>query len=294
MNKADFVKYLTDNVVESAKKYNKSSIVSSIISYGIVTSNFGSKSRAKNANNIFAIPVDNDEEEGFVTPGNGDETKYKIYDSIESSIEDFVSNTDTIEITDAMKKIIDTYNLTSYDMTDDFIPKQEQIKEELKDNSEEKKEKPVINKSPNEEIVSRKNIIDNDNKQSEIDTFYIRKGNECLSEYPNTLEDAKKICDQYPGYSVCNSKGVTLYTSEITESLPTIKQNMLYNKGRKFSTKAVAIYINPTIKTIYRTYTGVLSLYDGVERNNRYRVCKPNDLNNSRGIIGWVDKSNII
>lgn len=292
MNKAEFVSMFAEEVSTCTKKYNKCSITSAIIAEGILKSNYGSKSRAKNANNFFAVETD-DEENYFITPGNNDSTKYKVYENMSEAIEDYVKNIKDIEITDALTKIINNHDLTKYDSNDEFIPSSD-IKEEVEESPVEEVVKDTTPIKNEEVIISSKNIIDTDNTPSEIDKFIIKKGNDNLLEYPSTFEAAKELCDKHPGYSVCNSKGTILYTSSIPLPSVEIKQNALYNKGRKFQVKAVAIYINPQISTVYRTYTGTLVLYDGVERNNRYRVCKPSDLNNSKGIIGWIDKSNIV
>ena len=284
-NKKEFIDRLSNEVSIYARLYDKENIISKIIAYGAISSSYGTKSRAKNANNIFGVLADENDQNTFVTPGNSDDNKYKIYDSFESAVEEFVKNVSEIDIDESMEKVISTYELYTLDENDTvpFI-------------SEENKEKEEQTQVEEIEVTSQKNIIDTNNESSEIDAFHIRKGNESLGIYPNTFEEAKRICDNHPGYSVCNSKGITLYTSQIPTPSIEIKQNLLYKKGRKFSGKALALYLNPNDKKIYRTITGTFALYDGIERNGKYRVCKVSDVNNKsrNAILGWVEKSNII
>lgn len=284
-NKKEFIDKLSNEVSIYAELYGKKNNISKIVAYGAIKSSYGTKSRAKNVNNIFGVLADEDETNVFVTPGNTDDSKYKIYDSFESAVEEFIKNDliTNVVIDETMEKVMSTYDLYSLDenYTVPFISNE---------NKEEELQEEEI------EITSKKNIIDTNNESSEIDTFYIRKGNESLGIYPNTFEEAKKICDNHPGYSVCNTKGITLYTSQIPTPSIEIKQNLLYKKGRKFSGKSLALYLNPNDKKIYRTITGTFALYDGIERNGKYRVCKVSDVNSkSRNVIlGWVEKSNII
>lgn len=297
-NKKDFIENLANLVSKYASESNKDTDISTITAYGAICSSFGTKSRTKNANNIFGIVIDDSDTnaEYFQTPGGADDTKYKIYESIEESVKDFMLNHSIdINIDDNMEKVISTYNLISYDEKSKFIPSEPTIKEE--EVEEETVESEV--EEVKEEIIpsnTSKNEVDVIDSNSKIDKFFIRKDNENLAVYPNTLEEAIEICNKYPGYSVSNSKGITLYTSPIPTPAPDIKQNCLYRKGRKFKAKSMALYINPNDKTIYRTITGTLVIYDGIERNGRYRVCKPDDLKNkSRNVIlGWVDKCNIV
>ena len=278
-NKKEFIDKLVNEVHKYAESYGKEQHIATITAYGAIMSSYGTKSRAKNANNIFGLEADENDENVFTTPGNNDTTVYKKYDSLEACVEEFVKNFNDgdIEVNENLTKIIETYDLTSYDKSLKFI-----------DADSQEKETPIIE--------SEKNIIETDNIPSEIDTFMIRKGNEHIAEYPNTLEEAIKIANEHPGYTVSNSKGVTLYTSPIPTVAPNIKQNCLYNKGRKFTCKAIAVYLNPNDTTIYRTITGTFALYDGIERNGKYRVCKPKDLHikNRNAIIGWVAKENIV
>ena len=196
MTKSEFVNKLAKDVCETTKKYNKGSLNSAIIADGILKSNYGNKSRAKNANNIFAVEAEDNDENFFVTPGSNNDTKYKMYDSIEESVEDFVKSVEDIEITDALKKIINSHNLTSYDTNDEFIPSSKPEEENTKEESTEetdystndsqldevKLEEKVQTKEEEEDFMkslksSKKNIIDSKEEPSEIDSFIISFSN---------------------------------------------------------------------------------------------------------------------
>lgn len=292
-NRKEFIDRLVNEVSIYAHLYGKETSISIITAYGANMSSYGTKSRAKNANNIFAVEAGEYDENVFSTPGNADDTKYKKYDSLEASVEDYVKNYNEgdIEVNEVLTKIIETYELITFDESTKFIAKEKTTSKE-----------PVVEEIK-EEVVesitveSNKNVIDVEESPSEIDTFMIRNGGEQIAEYPNTLEEAINIANQHPGYTVSNSKGITLYTSPIPTVSPDVKQNCLYTKGRRFSCKAIAVYVNPTDTTIYRTITGTFALYDGIERNGKFRVCNPKDLHSKdirKAIIGWVAKENIV
>ena len=131
-----------------------------------------------------------------------------------------------------------------------------------------------------------------------IDNYRVREAfghKEILNTFDK--EEAIKVCKQYFGYSVFNSRGQAIYTNALTPELKAkmeLQEKIVSEtpKGNKIYLNSVNLYEKPDSKAPMRAITGYYYVSDNKRYNNRYMITnKPEYVGNSNFVLGYINDS---
>lgn len=130
-----------------------------------------------------------------------------------------------------------------------------------------------------------------------IDNYRVREifgHKEILNTFDK--EEAIKVCKQYFGYSVFNSKGQAIFTNALT---PELKAKMELQErivsetpkaGNKIYLNSVNLYEKPDSKAPMRAITGFYYVSDNKRYNNRYMITNKSEyVGKSNFILGYIN-----
>ncbi len=147
----------------------------------------------------------------------------------------------------------------------------------------------------------RRSIIEIDHTPF-MDIYRVRKSYSDKDEklMTNDLDEAKKECDKWLGYSVFNSRGKAVYTNVLTEEVKAKMEleekipALVPKTGSKIHLTDVNLYLHPDDKMPSRSISGDYYIYSAKKYNNRYMVVKSlEDLKKDESyIIGYINDTN--
>ena len=135
-----------------------------------------------------------------------------------------------------------------------------------------------------------------------IDLYRVRKSFMDKTEKIATfdIDEAKKVCDEWLGYSVFNSRGKPIYVNALTEEVKAkmdLEEHVpaiVPKTGSKIHLNAVNLYKSPDDTVPSRSITGDYYIYSAKKYNGRYMVVKSaEDLSKGTDyIIGYINDNN--
>lgn len=159
-----------------------------------------------------------------------------------------------------------------------------------------------IDKKVLKDMYSGKRTIIEIDSTPFMDLYRVRKSFKDKTEKIATfdLDEAKKVCDEWLGYSVFNSRGKPIYVNALTEEVKAkidLEEHIpaiVPKTGSRIKLNAVNLYKNPDDTVPFRSITGDYYIYSAKKYNGRYMVVRSaEDL--KRGgeyILGYINDSN--